>query len=228
MRILAVEDDTRIVDILRRALTESGYPVDVRMTAPDALFAFETDVYDLVILDLMLPGMPGGGVELCRRIRQSNTDVPVLMVTAMDSTRSRVQGLDAGADDYLVKPFHLTELLARVRALLRRAPRAIAPVFTVRDVTLDTGLRRAHRGGRTIPLTAKEFTVLEYLMRNAGTVVSVSDLIDHAWDTNSDRSSNVVQTYIRYLRKKLTVPGAGESEFIETRRGSGYLVRTHL
>jgi DNA-binding response OmpR family regulator len=227
VRILAVEDDQRIVDILRRALTESGYPVDVRMTAPDALFAFETDVYDLVILDLMLPGMPGGGVELCRRIRASNTDVPVLMVTAMDSTQSRVRGLDAGADDYLVKPFHLTELLARVRALLRRAPRAIAPVFTVRDVTLDTGLRRAYRGGRTIPLTAKEFTVLEYLMRNAGTVVSVAELIDHAWDTNSDRYSNVVQTYIRYLRKKLTV-GVGDTEFIETRRGIGYLVRTHL
>jgi DNA-binding response OmpR family regulator len=227
VRILAVEDDQRIVDILRRALTESGYPVDVRMTAPEALFAFETDVYDLVILDLMLPGMPGGGVELCRRIRASNTDVPVLMVTAMDSTQSRVRGLDAGADDYLVKPFHLTELLARVRALLRRAPRAIAPVFTVRDVTLDTGLRRACRGGRTIPLTAKEFTVLEYLMRNAGTVVSVADLIDHAWDTNSDRYSNVVQTYIRYLRKKLTV-GVGDTEFIETRRGIGYLVRTHL
>ena len=228
MRILAVEDDQRIVDILRRALTESGYPVDIRMTAPDALFAFETDVYDLVILDLMLPGMPGGGVELCRRIRETNTDVPVLMVTAMDSTQSRVRGLDAGADDYLVKPFHLSELLARVRALLRRAPRAIAPVFTVRDVTLDTGLRRAYRGGRTIPLTAKEFAVLEYLMRNAGTVVSVSDLIDHAWDTNSDRYSNVVQTYIRYLRKKLDQPGGAGAEFIETRRGVGYLVRTHL
>jgi DNA-binding response OmpR family regulator len=228
MRILAVEDDQRIVDILRRALTESGYPVDIRMTAPDALFAFETDVYDLVILDLMLPGMPGGGVELCRRIRQTNTDVPVLMVTAMDSTQSRVRGLDAGADDYLVKPFHLSELLARVRALLRRAPRAIAPVFTVRDVTLDTGLRRAYRGGRVIPLTAKEFAVLEYLMRNAGTVVSVSDLIDHAWDTNSDRYSNVVQTYIRYLRKKLDPPGGAGTEFIETRRGVGYLVRTHL
>lgn len=228
MRILAVEDDQRIVDILRRALTESGYPVDIRMTAPDALFAFETDVYDLVILDLMLPGMPGGGVELCRRIRETNTDVPVLMVTAMDSTQSRVRGLDAGADDYLIKPFHLSELLARVRALLRRAPRAIAPVFTVRDVTLDTGLRRAYRGGRTIPLTAKEFAVLEYLMRNAGTVVSVSDLIDHAWDTNIDRYSNVVQTYIRYLRKKLDPPGSAGAEFIETRRGAGYLVRTHL
>lgn len=228
MRILAVEDDQRIVDILRRALTESGYPVDIRMTAPDALFAFETDVYDLVILDLMLPGMPGGGVELCRRIRETNTDVPVLMVTAMDSTQSRVRGLDAGADDYLIKPFHLSELLARVRALLRRAPRAIAPIFTVRDVTLDTGLRRAYRGGRTIPLTAKEFAVLEYLMRNAGTVVSVSDLIDHAWDTNSDRYSNVVQTYIRYLRKKLDQPGGAGADFIETRRGVGYLVRTHL
>jgi DNA-binding response OmpR family regulator len=179
----------------------------------------------LVILDLMLPGMEGGGVELCRRIRQSNTDVPVLMVTALDSMQSRVRGLDAGADDYLVKPFHLVELLARVRALLRRAPRAIAPVITVRDVTLDTGLRRAYRGGRTIPLTAKEFAVLEYLMRNAGTVVTVSDLIDHAWDTNADRYSNVVQTYIRYLRKKLTLPG--ETEFIETRRGIGYLVRAH-
>ncbi|MBD8205864.1 MULTISPECIES: response regulator transcription factor [unclassified Microbacterium] len=228
MRILVVEDDRRIADIIRRALTESGYPVDLRADAVEALFAFETDVYDLVLLDLMLPGMVGGGVELCRRIRSVNTDVPVLMVTAMDSTRSRVRGLDAGADDYLVKPFHLDELLARVRALLRRAPKAIAPVFAVRDVTLDTGLRRAYRSGREFPLTAKEFAVLEYLMRNAGTVVSTSDLLDHAWDTNSDRGSNVVQTYIRYLRRKLTAQGTSETEFIETRRGAGYLVRTHL
>jgi two-component system, OmpR family, response regulator len=224
MRILVVDDDERIAALLRRALTEAGYAADIRMTADGGLEAFEVDVYDLVVLDLMLPGMPGGGIELCARIREHSTDVPLLMLTALDSATARVRGLDSGADDYLVKPFHLGELLARVRALLRRAPRADAPRLTVQDITLDGAARRATREGRAIPLTGKEFAVLEYLMRNAGHVVSASALIDHAWDTNYEGYSNVVPTYIRYLRKKLAAAGA--PEFIETRRGAGYLVRT--
>lgn len=224
MRILVVEDDTRIADVVRRALTEAGYAVDVVHSARSAITAFEIESYDLVILDLLLPGLPGGGMEACRIMRTTNNAVPILMLTALDSPRKKVEGLDAGADDYLVKPFHLAELLARVRALMRRAPRADAPILQVGDLSLDPATRTANRADRVIPLTAKEFAVLEYLMRNAGTIVSSSELIDHAWDTNYEGFSNVVQTYIRYLRKKLALPG--ESDVIKTVRGFGYLITT--
>jgi DNA-binding response OmpR family regulator len=179
-------------------------------------------VYDLVVLDLMLPGLPGGGMEVCRRIRLLDSDTPVLMLTALDSMGHKVGGLDAGADDYLVKPFHVDELLARVRALLRRSPSAHLPTLTAQGVTLVSATQKAERAGRLIDLTAKEYAVLEYLMRNAGRVVSSSELIDHAWDSNYGGISNVVQTYIRYLRKKLSVDG--EPDIIETRRGAGYLI----
>jgi two-component system OmpR family response regulator len=222
MRILVVEDDARIADVIRRTLAENGYAVGMAATAPAGIEAFEIDVYDLVLLDLMLPGLPGGGMEVCRRIRQLDSDVPVLMLTALDSTRSKVEGLDVGADDYLVKPFHLVELIARVRALLRRAPKAQRPTLAAQGVRLIPSTQTAVRAGRTIDLTPKEFAVLEYLMTNAGTIVSSSELIDHAWDTNYDGVSNVVPTYIRYLRHKLTLPG--ETDIIETRRGAGYLI----
>jgi len=222
MRLLVVEDDGRIADVVRRALTEAGYAVDVARTAPAAVEAFEIENYDLVVLDLMLPGLPRGGMDVCARIRELNPDIPVLMLTALDSMQKRVEGLDAGADDYLVKPFHLVELLARVRALLRRAPQAHPPILIAQGVSLDPATRTATRNGRAIVLTAKEFAVLEYLMSNVGQIVSASELIDHAWDSNYEGYSNVVQTYIRYLRLKLTLPG--ETEIIETRRGSGYLI----
>ena len=222
MRVLVVEDDVRLADVVRRALGEAGYAVDVAHTGPTALEAFEIETYDLVILDLMLPGTPGGGMEVCREIRTTSTDVPVLMLTALDSPRTKVQGLDAGADDYLVKPFHLAELLARVRALMRRAPRADPPVLHAQGVALDPATRSATRAGQRIPLTAKEYAVLEYLLRNAGHVVTSTQLIDHAWDANYQGMSNVVQTYIRYLRVKLAQPGL--PDIIETRRGYGYLI----
>jgi two-component system, OmpR family, response regulator len=222
VRILAVEDDRRLAEVVRRTLGEAGYAVDVEHSAPSAVDAFGTESYDLVVLDLMLPGLPGGGMEVCRFIRSTTTDVPILMLTALDTTRHKVAGLDAGADDYLVKPFHLVELLARVRALLRRAPNAVPPLLQVGDVVLDPATRRAERAGRSIELTAKEYAVLEYLMRNAGRVISSSELIDHAWDAHYDGFSNVVQTYIRYLRVKLDGPGL--PEVIETRRGYGYVI----
>ncbi len=222
MKLLVVEDDVRIADVVRRTLSEAGYAVDVAHTAPAGIEAFEIETYDLVVLDLMLPGMPRGGMDVCARIRELNDDIPILMLTALDSTRKRVEGLDAGADDYLVKPFHLVELLARVRALLRRAPRAQPPVLHAQGVSLDPATRTATRAGRTIILTAKEFAVLEYLMRNAGHIISTTELIDHAWDSNYEGFSNVVQTYIRYLRQKLTLPG--ETDIIETRRGAGYVI----
>lgn len=222
MRVLVVEDDPRIADVVRRTLTETGYAVTIAGTAPAGIEAYEIDTYDLVILDLMLPGLPDGGMGVCRRIRQINSDTPILMLTALDSMRTKVAGLDAGADDYLVKPFHLAELLARTRALMRRSPRAHPPVLTAQGVTLIPATQQAQRAGRTIDLTPKEYAVLEYLMRNAGTIISATELIDHAWDSNYDGFSNVVQTYIRYLRQKLT--GPGEADIIQTRRGAGYLI----
>jgi len=222
VKLLVIEDEIRIADVIRRTLSEAGYAVDVAHTAPAGVEAFEIEVYDLVVLDLMLPGLPRGGMDVCARIRERNKDVPLLMLTALDSTRNRVEGLDAGADDYLVKPFHLVELVARVRALLRRVPRALAPILRVQGLTLDPATRTATRNGRTIELTAKEFAVLEYLMRNPGQIISSSELIAHAWDSNYEGYSNVVQTYIRYIRQKLTLPG--ETEIIETHRGAGYAI----
>ncbi|QPE03907.1 response regulator transcription factor [Microbacterium schleiferi] len=223
MKILLVEDDSGLADMVRRTLTEAGYAADVAFDAPSGIEAFEIDpTYDLVILDLMLPGLERGGMAVCERIRELSSGVPVLMLTALDSMRTKVQGLDAGADDYVVKPFHVAELLARVRALLRRSPTAHAPVLSAQGVSLDPATRTAIRGSRRIELTAKEFAVLEYLMRNTGRIVSSSELIDHAWDSNYDGFSNVVQTYVRYLRQKLTADG--EPDIIVTRRGSGYTI----
>jgi len=224
VRVLIVEDDVRIASIVKRTLSEAGYAADARHTTGAGLEAFAVEEYDLVILDVMLAGEERGGFNVCRSIRESNSDVPILMLTALDKIKSRVDGLDSGADDYLVKPVHVLELLARVRALLRRAPRATLPVLKVSGVTLDPATRVVVRGGRTIMLTAKEFSVLHYLMRNAGRVVSTTELIDHAWDANYDGYSNVVQTYVRYIRKKLN--GYGETDLIETRRGSGYIMQS--
>ncbi|WP_407343335.1 response regulator transcription factor [Pengzhenrongella phosphoraccumulans] len=222
MKVLVVEDEVRIAEVVRASLAEAGYAVDVAHDTTAALYAFDIETYDLVILDLLLPGLPGGGMDVCKRMRATNTNVPILMLTALDSPRRKVDGLDAGADDYLVKPFHLTELLARVRALLRRAPHADPPLLHAQGVTLNPATRTAERAGHAIGLTAKEYAVLEYLLRNAGTVVTTSQLIDHAWDSNFEGYSNVVPTYIRYLRAKLTQPGL--PDVIQTRRGHGYLI----
>ena len=223
MKILVVEDSAPLADVLRRSLLEAGYAVDLEHRADSAIIALDIEDYDLIVLDILLPGAPDGGMHVCRHIRSTDPDTPILMLTALDSPQSRIRGLDAGADDYLVKPFHLNELLARVRALLRRAPRADRPAITVQDVTLHPATLHATRGQRRIPLTAKEFAVLEFLMRNADTIVSSSTLIDHAWDSNYDGYSNVVPSTVRHLRRKLVQPG--DREFIETHRGAGYIVR---
>lgn len=222
MRVLVVEDDPMIAASLAQTLREAGYAVDLAADATEGLRMFEIEPEDLAVLDLRLPGMEGGGIELCRRIRALSPEVPILLLTAIDSAASKVSGLDAGADDYLTKPFHIQELLARVRALLRRAPRAQALALSVGSLQLDPATRSVMRLGRRIELTAKEFAVLDYLMRNAGQIVSASELIDHAWDSNYDGYSNVVQTYIRYLRRKLSVKG--QPDPIMTFRGSGYSI----
>lgn len=225
MRILLAEDDQRLRALLERVLREHGYSVDAHGDSDSALFAAETEAMDLLVLDISLPGSMNG-IEVCRRVRSQNTGVPILLLTALDGPQHRVRGLDSGADDYLVKPFHLPELLARVRALLRRSPIAVAPVLTVGTIDLDPASRCARRGGIDLDLTAREFAVLEILMRRPDKVVSASEFIDHAWDTNYDGYSNVVASTIRRLRGKLIA--AGDTNPVMTHRGSGYLIKSEL
>jgi DNA-binding response OmpR family regulator len=222
MKILLIEDERKIASIIARGLQEEAYAVDHATNGQDALNLFAINEYDLIILDLLLPGIQGGGFAVCEQVRQMNKNIPILMLTALDSHNDKVKGLDLGADDYLVKPFHLGELLARVRALLRRTPQATRVKITIRDITLDTATKSVTRGERDISLSAKEYAVLEYLMRNAGIIVNQTEIIEHAWDSNYDGLSNVVETYIRYLRKKLSPNG--ESSVIMTRRGHGYVI----
>jgi DNA-binding response OmpR family regulator len=222
MRILLVEDDVRLARAIRQALAESGYAVDVEHDAASALTHVEIDPPDLLITDLRLPGLDGGGFALCAAVRRASLSLPILMLTAIDSPAAKVKGLDVGADDYLTKPFHLEELRARVRALLRRSPQSLPTTLEAGSVTLDPATRTATRSGTPIDLTAKEFAVLEYLMRRPGVVVSTSELIDHAWDRNYEGYSNVVPTYIRYLRQKLAIEGLPDP--IVTHRGAGYSI----
>ncbi|GAB6856170.1 response regulator transcription factor [Microbacterium xylanilyticum] len=221
MRVLVAEDDARLRSVLERALRESGYAVDAHADGESALFAFETDGADLLILDIMLPGELDG-IEICRRIRAAGGQVPILLLTALDAPRHRVRGLDVGADDYLVKPFHLPELLARTRALLRRSPVVVPPVLVVGALELDPTRRAVRRAGRDISLTAREFAVLELLMRSPGRVLTPSEFIDHAWDANYEGYSNVVASTIRHLRGKLRQPGAADP--IVNVRGTGYVL----
>jgi DNA-binding response OmpR family regulator len=218
VRLLVVEDDRALGPILVRGLTEDGYATDWETSAAGAGHAIESHAYDLVILDLGLPD--GDGVHLCRRLRAAEVRTPILMLTARDGLGDKVAGLDAGADDYLAKPFDYRELAARVRALLRRPALMSGPVLTVGDVRLDPAAHTVWRDSITVPLTAREFSLLEYLMRRAGDVVSRTDLIEHVWDANYDGLSNVVDVHIANLRRKLDLPDRAPP--IETVRGVGY------
>jgi len=220
-RILIVEDDEQIVQTVRRGLIYEGYTVDVAMDGPGALQKARDAMPDLVILDLMLPGMDG--IEVCRRLRAAS-DVPVLMLTARDGISDRVAGLDAGADDYLVKPFAFDELLARIRALFRRSqPSATPEVLRFADLTLDTGTRRAQRGERVIDLTAKEYELLELFMRHPRQVLTRDLIFDRVWRYDFGGESNIIEVYVRYLRQK--TEGPGEPRLIHTVRGVGYVLR---
>ena len=218
MRVLVVEDDRALGAVLVRGLAEEGYAVDLVATALDTEHAVDTVPYDVVVLDLGLPD--GDGTDVCRRMRSAGNMTPVLMLTARDEIGDTVRGLDAGADDYLPKPFHFPELTARVRALLRRPPMAIGTVIEVGDVRLDTAAHAATRAGIRIALTAREFALLDYLARHEGAVVSRSDLIDHVWDGDYDGLSNVVDVHVANLRRKLAIPTTIDP--IETVRGVGY------
>jgi two-component system OmpR family response regulator len=221
MRVLVVEDTARMGELIRRGLQEHGYAVDLAATGEDGLWLASEDPYDVVVLDVMLPDIDG--FEVCRRMRAADRWSPVLMLTARDGIHDRVTGLDAGADDYLIKPFDFAELLARVRALIRRGAVERPAALTVGDLTLDPSSRVVARAGAPIVLTAKEFALLELFMRNPGEVLSRRLLLEHAWDFAYEGGSNVVDVYVRYLREKIDRPFRRTS--LETVRGVGYRLR---
>jgi two-component system OmpR family response regulator len=221
MRVLVVEDEVKMAALLRRGLSEEGLAVDVAEEGERALLMAGATDYDAVVLDVMLPGIDG--FETCRRLRRDGVWAPVLMLTARGSLDDRVVGLDGGADDYMVKPFAFAELLARLRALVRRGTVERPPVIEVGDLRLDPGTRQVWRGGTEIDLSSKEFTLLETFMRHAGYVLSRSQLLEQAWEYDFEHRSNVVEVYIRYLRRKIDVPFGCRS--IETVRGAGYRLR---
>ncbi len=221
MRVLVVEDDERLADVLRRALVREGYAVDVAGSGQDALWHVRENDYDAVVLDVMIP--PPDGFAVARTMRAEGRWAPVLMLTARDAVEDRVTGLDSGADDYLVKPFALQELYARVRALTRRVPAERPTVLRVGDLSLDPVRRAVERAGTPIELSAKEFALLHELMRHPGEVLSRTHLLEHVWDFAYDGGSNVVDVYVRYLREKIDRPFGASS--IETVRGAGYRLR---
>jgi DNA-binding response OmpR family regulator len=216
-----VEDERRLADLLAQGLREAGHTVDVRHTGTDGLLAASTDSYDSVVLDLMLPGLDG--IAICRALRQRRNPVPVLMLTARGTVPDRVAGLDAGADDYLPKPFSFDELLARLRALHRRVADAAAAELRAGDLLLDPGPRRVFRGDVEIDLSAREFDVLALLLARAGQCVTRYQILDEVWDGESDLRSNVIDVYIATLRAKVDRPFGRHA--IETLRGVGYRLR---
>jgi two-component system OmpR family response regulator len=221
MRVLVVEDDPRMAGLLRRGLQEEGYAVDVASNGEEGAWLGTENEYDAVVLDVMLPD--GDGFEVCRQLRQAGRWAPVMMLTARDAVHDRVAGLDAGADDYLTKPFSFQELFARVRALVRRGVGERPAVLEVGDLTLDPATRRVHRGDEELSLTAKEAALLEYFLRHPGEVLARAQIIEHVWDFAYDGGSNVVDVYVRYLREKVDRPFGRRS--IETVRGAGYRLR---
>jgi len=221
MRVLIVEDEVRMASLVRRGLVSEGVGADVASTGSDALWMAETADYDVFLLDVMLPDI--NGFELCRRLRGAGIWAPVLMLTARDSVDDRVTGLDAGADDYLVKPFAWRELLARLRALIRRGDHERPTVLEVGDLRLDPATRTVHRGDAAIDLSAKEFALLETFMRRPGDVLPRSHLLERAWDVGYQGRSNVVDVYVGHLRAKIDVPFGRQT--LETVRGSGYRLR---
>jgi two-component system OmpR family response regulator len=220
MRLLIADDDVKLLAALARGLRGEGYAVDAAATGDAALLQARVYDYDAVILDIMLPGPDG--VEVCRALRDEGRWSPVIMLTARDGVEDRIRGLDAGADDYLVKPFDFGELVARVRALLRRGAPERPAVLCVGDLEVDPATRSVTRGERAVVLTAREFGVLEFLARRAGDVVTRTELLEHVWDQNYEGSTNIVDVYVGYLRRKLEEPFG--RPLIRTVRGTGYVL----
>ena len=218
MRVLLVEDERKLGEVLARGLREEGYAADVAVRGEDALWMAQSVEYDAIVLDVMLPGLDG--FATCKRLRDTGVWAPVLFLTARDAVASRVEGLDSGGDDYLVKPFSFAELVARLRALARRAPVERPSVVAVGDLRLDPAARRAWRGDMELELSAKEFALLELFMRRPGVTLSREHLLEGAWDIAYEHRSNIVDVYVRYLRAKVDRPF--DRNAIETVRGTGY------
>jgi two-component system, OmpR family, response regulator len=221
MRVLIVEDEAKLARILRRGLRQEGIAADVADTGEDALWMGTATDYDAIVLDLMLPGIDG--LEVCERLRAEGVRSPMLILTAKGAIRDRVAGLDRGADDYLTKPFSYAELLARLRALTRRGPVERPTELVVGDLALDPARRRVRRGSVEVPLSAREFALLETFMRHPGRVLSRFELLEHVWDRAYENRSNIVDSYVRFLRRKIDRPFGTDS--IETVRGAGYRLR---
>ena len=219
MKVLIIEDDKSLARLLQQAVSEAGYSTQVEQDGNIALIVAHGPEFDLILLDVMLPGMDG--LEICRQLRADRIYTPVLMITSKDSIDNKVEGLDAGADDYIVKPIAIKELVARMRALLRRG-NAPATLLYVANLTLDTASRRASRGGKTILLSSTEYSLLEYLMRNEGQVLTRVMILDHVWQYDFDGNDNVLDVYIGYLRRKIDI--RGEIALIRTVRGVGFCI----
>lgn len=222
MQILIVEDEEKIANFLRRGLMEESYVIDIARSGEEALYKFDINTYDCIILDLMIP--KGNGMHVCRTIRQKNINIPLLILTARDAVEDKIAGLDAGADDYLTKPFSFTELSARIRALIRRGKKADPVLLTIDNLILNPATRTAQRSNKTIILTTREYALLEYFMRHPNQVITKTELLEHVWDYNYNGLSNIVETYVKYLRKKLQ-KDAQDRELIHTMRGSGYILK---
>ena len=220
MRVLLVEDDSGIAHFVAKGLREQSYAVDVSANGEEALYQVAINTYDLVILDVMIPAP--NGFAVCKELRRTGHRMPVLMLTARDAVEDRVEGLDCGADDYLTKPFEFRELLARLRALLRRPSALQSPTLSVADLVVDTAGQAVSRGGRFISLTAKEYALVEFLVRNAGRVVGRAEIAEHVWDEEFDPFSNLIEVYVNRVRRKIDTKGF--KPLLHTRRGAGYVL----
>lgn len=220
MRVLVVEDEHKIASAIKRGLEQETYAVDVAYDSDEGLSSALTDEYDVIVLDRMLPGLLDG-VEIAKEVRANGVRTPIIMLTAKDKIGDRVEGLNAGADDYLIKPFAFEELLARIRALLRRPQDHVGNVLSIDDLSLDTNTFEVKRAGRKIQLSQREYALLEYLMRNQNRILSKTNIISHVWDYDADILPNTLEVYIGYLRGKIERPFRGP-ELIHTVRGFGY------
>lgn len=222
MRVLLVEDDSRIARFVAKGLREQTYAVDIATTGEDALYQAAINTYDLVILDVMIPAPDGFAV--CKELRKSGKRMPILMLTARDAVEDRIAGLDRGADDYLTKPFEFGELLARLRALLRRTGELRPPEIVIADLVIDTVGQRVTRAGKTMSFTAKEYALIEFLARNSGRVVGRAEIAEHVWDEEFDPFSNLIEVYVNRIRRKIDAPP--HKALLHTRRGAGYILST--
>jgi two-component system copper resistance phosphate regulon response regulator CusR len=222
MRILLVEDEPRMANVIAKGLREHSYAVDVAPDGVVGLYQTSINDYDLIVLDVLLPERDG--FEVCRELRQRGDSTPVLMLTARAAVDDRITGFDAGADDYLTKPFSFRELLARIRALLRRDAQLRPDVLEIEDLVVDSGSHRVSRGNRDVQLTAKEYALLEYLARRAGQLVSRAEIAAHVWDDTFDPFSNAIEVYMNRLRKK--IDGNHSTKLLHTRRGEGYILQS--